>query len=110
MTTTLVCPICGARWKMVPAQGDWDLPAECPVCIENDGAAGVREPAPDRPRNPGLEGETHAALPYPRRRETRACADCGEAIQPGQIYLPGEPLHVYCGRRERGLQRELGQG
>jgi hypothetical protein len=39
-------------------------------------------------------------LPYPVRRETRVCADCGKPIQPGQIYLPGQPLHVFCGREQ----------
>lgn len=32
------------------------------------------------------------------RPEPRVCADCGEPIMPGQLYLVGEPLHVYCGR------------
>lgn len=31
------------------------------------------------------------------RRETRACVACGEEIVPGQLYVPGGPLHVYCG-------------
>lgn len=52
MTTTLVCPICGSRWKVTPANGDWDLLMECPVCIEDDGAGGVREPPPDPSRDP----------------------------------------------------------
>jgi hypothetical protein len=29
--TTLVCPVCSARWKIVP-EGEGDRPAVCPVC------------------------------------------------------------------------------
>jgi hypothetical protein len=29
--TTLVCPVCAARWKILP-DGDGDRPAVCPVC------------------------------------------------------------------------------
>lgn len=35
------------------------------------------------------------------RPEPRVCADCGQPIMPGQLYLVGEPLHVYCGASQR---------
>jgi uncharacterized Zn finger protein (UPF0148 family) len=52
MTTTLICPICGTRWKVVPTTSghDFDLLSECPVCADDDG--GVREPAPSPPHRP----------------------------------------------------------
>lgn len=61
MATTLVCPFCAARWRIVPtgpgaADGDYDLLAECPVCKQDrelgDGTGGVREPSPDPPQGP----------------------------------------------------------
>jgi hypothetical protein len=32
----------------------------------------------------------------PERAESRPCKVCGEAIQPGQIYLPDGRQHIYC--------------
>lgn len=45
-------------------------------------------------------GETHVwPVNHPERLEKRPCKVCGEPIQPGQIYVPGPPLHFGCVER-----------
>lgn len=54
---------------------------------------------------------------HPERPESAPCADCGQPIAAGQLYVPdgpGGPLHVYCGLPERHpwwwWQQTLSQG
>jgi hypothetical protein len=51
MSTTLVCPTCKTRWKIVAA-GEGDKPALCPVCTPPPGhliAQTFDDICPERP-------------------------------------------------------------
>lgn len=57
--TTLVCPVCSARWKIVP-EGEGDRPAVCPVC-ERATCAGCGDTDPAHWREGGWYCESCAS-------------------------------------------------